>query len=112
MVRFRKELVGGTTSTLVLSILNRAPAHGYEIVRKVNEESDGLLEWKEGTLYPVLHRMESEGQITGVWRETSNGRKRRVYSITSRGKKVLGVQAEEWRLYSITVSTLLGISHA
>jgi PadR family transcriptional regulator len=111
-VRFRKELVGGTTNALILYVLNRAPAHGYEIVRTVNEESDGLFEWKEGTIYPALHKMEKAGHISGAWKQTPNGRKRRVYSITAAGKKVLSEQADEWSVYSTTVDKILGVSHA
>lgn len=111
-MRFRKELVGGTTNALILSVLNRAPAHGYEIVQTVNEESDGLFEWKEGTIYPALHKLEKAGLISGAWKQTPNGRKRRVYSITSSGKKSLVEQTDEWSVYSATVDKILGASHA
>ncbi|MCA9413844.1 MAG: PadR family transcriptional regulator [Candidatus Omnitrophica bacterium] len=110
-MKFRKELLGGTTGTLILSILSRSPAHGYEIVRAINEESSGLLEWKEATIYPALHRLEKSGYLKGHWQEIPNGRKRRVYSLTSSGKKALNDQSREWEQYSSIVDRVLGVNH-
>ena len=111
-MKFRKELLGGTTATLILSILSRAPAHGYEVVRCINEESGGLLEWKEATIYPALHRLEKSGHLDGHWQLLANGRKRRVYSLTTTGKAALADQSNEWKQYSSIVDRVLGANHA
>jgi PadR family transcriptional regulator, regulatory protein PadR len=112
IMKFRKELVGGTTATLILSVLKAGDAHGYEIVRKVNALSDGALEWQEGTIYPALHRLEKSGLIAGRWKKASNGKKRRVYGITDDGRGTLEAQKEEWEAYTKAVGSVLEVSHA
>jgi PadR family transcriptional regulator PadR len=111
-MKFRKELVGSTTTTLILSVLGSAPAHGYEIVRRVNGLSDGILEWQEGTIYPALHKLEAKDLIQGRWIEAGNGKKRRVYSLTEDGKCVLQAEAKEWSVYSQAVANVLRESYA
>ena len=111
-MKFRKELVGSTTSTLVLSVLNTSPAHGYEIIRRVNELSNGVFMWQEGTLYPALHKLEDRELIEGQWVDAENGKTRRVYSLTENGKQALADATEEWAVYSRAVSGILEVSHA
>ncbi len=111
-MKFRKELVGGTTVTLILSALNCGPAHGYEIVRKVNELSNGIFEWQEGTIYPALHKLEAKEFIRGQWVEASNGKMRRVYTLTDEGKRALLSEATKWKVYSKAVESILEASHA
>jgi DNA-binding PadR family transcriptional regulator len=89
IMKFRKELVGSTTATLILSVLNTGSAHGYEIVRRINELSDGIFEWQEGTLYPALHKLEEQELIQGTWMEGANGKMRCVYSLTENGEFTL-----------------------
>ena len=103
--------MGATTSTLILSVLEREPAHGYRIVQIIDARSGGLFEWQEGTIYPALHNLEKSGLISGGWQAQPNGRRRRVYSLTAKGKKALGRQTEEWRIYAKTVTSLLEGSH-
>lgn len=111
-MKFRKELVGGTTAMLILWVLRNDSAHGYEIVREVNALSDGALEWQEGTIYPALHRLEKSGQITGMWQKATNGKRRRVYAITDKGQGTLEVQKEEWEAYTKAVRSVLEVRHA
>ena len=111
-MKFRKELVGGTTATLILSVLKNDDAHGYEIVRKVNALSNGALEWQEGTIYPALHRLEKTGLIIGRWKRASNGKRRRVYDITDDGRRTLDAQKKEWSAYTKAVGQVLEVSHA
>ena len=111
-MKFRKELVGGTTATLILSVLNAGSAHGYEIVRRINELSDGIFEWQEGTIYPALHKLEARELIRGEWIEASSGKMRRVYSITDSGKGALISDAKEWSIYSKAVESILEASNA
>jgi PadR family transcriptional regulator, regulatory protein PadR len=111
-MKFRKELVGSTTTTLILSVLNAGSAHGYEIVRRINELSDGIFEWQEGTIYPALHKLEARELIHGQWVEASNGKMRRVYSLTENGKRALKSDANEWSIYSKAVKTVLEANYA
>ena len=111
-MKFRRELVGSTTATLILSVLNSGSAHGYEIIRRINELSDGIFEWQEGTIYPALHKLEGKELIRGQWVEASNGKMRRVYSLTDGGKRALIANAKEWNVYSKAVENILEASYA
>jgi PadR family transcriptional regulator, regulatory protein PadR len=111
-MKFRKELVGSTTATLILSVLNTGSAHGYEIVRRINELSDGIFEWQEGTIYPALHKLEAKELIRGEWVEASSGKMRRVYAITGEGRRALISDAKEWSVYSKAVESILEASYA
>jgi PadR family transcriptional regulator, regulatory protein PadR len=111
-MKFRKELVGSTTATLILSVLNSGSAHGYEIVRRINELSEGIFEWQEGTIYPALHKLEARELIQGQWVAASSGKMRRVYSLTRRGERTLIDDAQEWSIYSKAVETILEASYA
>lgn len=111
-MKFRKELIGATTTTLILAVLKEAETHGYEIVRRVNELSGGLFEWQEGTIYPVLHKMELAGLIEGRWTVGETGKQRRVYAITTEGSRTLKSQKKEWEIFSQTVSRMLEVKHA
>ncbi len=111
-MKFRKELVGSTTTTLILSVLGTSPAHGYEIVRRVNELSNGILEWQEGTIYPALHKLEARELIRGRWVETGNRKRRRVYALTEGGRRTLHADAKEWSVYSQAVANVLKESYA
>ena len=111
-MRFRKELVGATTAPLILSVLNAGDAHGYEIVQRVNALSEGLFEWREGTVYPALHRLEKAGLIEGGWEDAPNGKRRRVYALTKEGRRELAERTSEWEVYSKAVTKVMGVSHA
>jgi PadR family transcriptional regulator, regulatory protein PadR len=111
-MKFRRELVGSTTTTLILSVLSTGSAHGYEIVRRINELSDGIFEWQEGTIYPALHKLEDKELIRGQWIEAASGKKRRVYSLTSEGKRMLVADSREWKIYSKAVEGILEASYA
>jgi PadR family transcriptional regulator PadR len=111
-MKFRRELVGSTTATLILSVLNSGSAHGYEIVRRINELSDGVFEWQEGTIYPALHKLEARDLIRGEWVEAASGKMRRVYSLTEEGRKSLVNDASEWAAYSRAVESVLEATYA
>jgi len=106
-MQFDKELVKGSVVPIVLRLLGEREMYGYEIVKVVNERTDGLLEWKEGTLYPCLHRLEGEGFITSLWREADTGKKRKYYRITRKGLGELARRTQEWEQFSGAVSALL-----
>lgn len=102
-----KELIGASTALLVLGILAKAPSYGYEIVRQVNEEADGLFAWQEGTIYPVLHKLEREKLLRTQWQESDKGRRRKYYYITATGREKLGQQAEQWQAFNALVSRIV-----
>jgi len=92
-----------STTPLILGILQKGESYGYEIVESVKAVSDQQIEWPEGVLYPVLHRLEKKGLVSSSWRESPEGRKRKYYSITVSGKEALAAERRQW---SIVVSVL------
>ncbi|WP_428389618.1 PadR family transcriptional regulator [Mucisphaera sp.] len=102
-----KELIKGTVVPIVLSLLKEQPRYGYEIVKVVNARTNGRFEWKEGTLYPTLHRLESEGKIKARWQESDTGKRRKYYALTRRGVAELTQRQEEWRSFSAAVNHFL-----
>ncbi len=91
-----KELVAASTEPLVLSILSRGESYGYALIQEVRRLSGDKIEWTDGMLYPVLHRMEDEGWIASRWGEAETGRKRKYYSLKKKGKKALENQRDQW----------------
>ncbi|MHB1167805.1 MAG: PadR family transcriptional regulator [Longimicrobiales bacterium] len=81
---------------LILSVLARAPMHGYQIALDVEERSGGYFRFQHGTLYPILHRLEQEGVIGGDWSDPAQGRARKQYSLTKAGRRRLAGNAREW----------------
>lgn len=97
----------GTLPTLILEALATEPSHGYSIAQQIKERSKGVLDFKEGTLYPALHKLESQGFVESS-EETEKGRPRRYYRITKSGRSVLAKDRAEWRELSRAVSSILG----
>ncbi|MGH7967932.1 MAG: PadR family transcriptional regulator [Limisphaerales bacterium] len=91
-----KDLVAASSKPLVLSILASGESYGYEIIQKVRELSDEEIEWTDGMLYPVLHRLEREGLIASEWRRAETGRERKYYRLTSEGRGALKAEREQW----------------
>ncbi len=92
-----RELVGASSRPLVLSILAGGESYGYEILKQVKLLSGGKLEWSDGMLYPVLHRLERDGLIAGRWQLTEEGRRRKYYRLTTRGKGQPAADRENWQ---------------
>lgn len=90
------ELLKGTLSLLILSLLSRRTMYGYEITATMHRDTDGAFSWREGSLYPSLHKMEQAGLITGEWEEKETGRKRRYYHITKAGRAALKEKLASW----------------
>src|SRR6478609_10758900 len=91
-----KELVAASTEPLILSILGQGESYGYALIQEVKRLSEDKIEWTDGMLYPVLHRMEARGWIKSRWGKSENGRKRKYYSIKKDGHKVLNEKREQW----------------
>lgn len=98
--------IKGTLPTLILQVLEREPNHGYRIAQQIKAKSKGVLDFKEGTLYPALHKLENEGRLES-YEQTENGRVRRYYRLTENGKKVLSKERDEWREISSAVTLIL-----
>ncbi len=90
------ELLKGTLALLVLSLLSRKPMYGYEIAATVHRDTDGAFTWREGSLYPCLHKLQADGLITGQWEEKETGRKRHYYHITKAGRAALSEKLQSW----------------
>ena len=128
-MEFGQDLVKGSIVPIVLALLKERPMYGYEIVKLVNARSGGRLEWKEGTLYPTLHRLEADGLLRSQWAEGgiatppaddrgagdgTNGagtgaatRQRKYYAMTGKGRSELARRSEQWREFSTAVNRIL-----
>lgn len=91
-----KDLVAASSRPLLLSILAEGESYGYELTRKVRELSDGVLEWSDGMLYPVLHRLEREGLVVSEWKQSETGRERKYYRLSSSGRQSLKAERQQW----------------
>ena len=107
-----KDLVGASSRPLVLSILGSGESYGYEIIQKVRELSEEEIEWTDGMLYPVLHRLERDGLIASEWKHAETGRERKYYRLTSEGRKALKAEREQWLRVHNTMCKLWKINPA
>jgi len=103
-VHIDKDLVAASATPLVLAILAGGESYGYAILKRVRELSGGELEWTDGMLYPLLHRLGRLGYVTTEWRTPPEGRRRRYYAITDDGRAALAEQQRQW----VTVTRALG----
>jgi PadR family transcriptional regulator, regulatory protein PadR len=98
-----KDLVAASATPLVLAILAESDSYGYAILQRVAELSGGHLQWSDGMLYPVLHRLERQGHIAAKWSESESGRKRKYYRITKEGRAQLSSQRQQWKVVDDTL---------
>ena len=91
-----KDLVAASATPLVLGILAEEESYGYAILKEIGDRSGGRLEWTEGLLYPLLHRLERLGYVESTWRTPEGGRRRKYYAITEDGRKELAEQRKQW----------------
>ena len=108
-MKISKELVKGSTATLVLSVLKGKDMYGYVIIKEIALRSEQVFELKEGTLYPILHALEQEGCLESYWEEFEN-RKRKYYHLTHKGEKRLKASTEEFAAYTTAVKRVLEFS--
>jgi PadR family transcriptional regulator PadR len=102
----RKELVAASAEPLILSLLAQGESYGYAIIQEVKERSGGKMNWTDGMLYPVLHRLERRGLIKSRWGESETGRKRKYYSLKKEGKTAMAKHQEQWSLVHAVLSGL------
>lgn len=103
-----KDLVAASATPLILSILSEGQSYGYAIIQRVRELSDGQMQWTDGMLYPVLHRLEAQKLVKSRWSLSETGRKRKYYRLTRKGMKVLGDSQGQWGLVYSTLKKLWG----
>lgn len=107
-MKINKELMKGSTVILILTLLERKPMYGYEMSKEMEMRSSGVLSLKEGTLYPILHTLESEGMVESYWSDGEGGRRRKYYQITKKGKEHLKEKQLEWISFRTAVDQVLG----
>ena len=101
------ELMRGVAEPIILRLVAQRPMYGYEIIKIVNEKTKRAFEWKEGTLYPALHRLEGAGLIGSEWLDADNGRKRKYYRITRKGAAELKEKVAEWSAFTAAANAML-----
>jgi PadR family transcriptional regulator PadR len=101
-----RELVAASSKMIILTILNREENYGYKILESIKLLTEGVWVWKEGMLYPMLHKMEKDKLIKSHWAETPSGKKRKYYQITEFGLTQLQKEKTEWKFVNSTLSKL------
>jgi PadR family transcriptional regulator, regulatory protein PadR len=111
MQKIERDALRGHLEGMVLGALERGAAHGFEVLRRLEDLGCGALSLKEGTLYPVLYRLEEAGLVRGEWEDDSAGRRgprRRIYRLTEKGKRDLARRREDWTHFVTIVGRILG----
>jgi len=103
-----RELLKGSISLLLLNLLSRGEMYGYEILQAAAVRSANAFEFKEGTLYPALHQFEKKGLVRSQWRTGDNGRERKYYSLTAKGRKAAQKYERQWQHLAGVVNAVLG----
>src|SRR5919199_3796341 len=96
-MEFNKDLIAASSTPIVLAILAEEASYGYAILQRVRELSGGRIEWTDGMLYPVLHRLERLGHIKARWEVAASGRRRKYYRLTARGRAQLLEEHRQWQ---------------
>ena len=107
-----RELKKGSAELIILSIVEPRARHGYEISKLIETQSAGQLKFHIASLYPLLYRLEERGWLQGKWVEKAGQRRRRFYSLTAEGKRVLGRQRDRWRAFVNAMGLITGVDNA
>jgi PadR family transcriptional regulator, regulatory protein PadR len=103
----RRELIKGNIDALLLSLIGRQPMYGYQIIKELDSKSQGYFRFKEGTLYPALHRLEKNGLIFSKWEMLPSGRQRRYYHITEHGRSLLTEKKSQWLDFAMAMNMII-----
>ena len=101
-----KDLMAASSTPIVLAILAEEDSYGYAIIKRVRDLSEGRLEWTDGMLYPVLHRLERLGHVEARWETAESGRRRKYYRITPRGRVQLAEDRRQWQAVDATLRSV------
>ena len=110
--RVRAKIARGSAELAILALLATESLYGFEISRRIEEESGGVLRFNLASLYPMLYELETRGLIKGRWQQNRSGRDRRYYSLTSAGRKQLVPLRREWNAFFGALDRLAGVSRA
>jgi len=102
----------GSAELALLAVLSEGPLYGYEIAKRIERRTRGVLKFDVASLYPLLYRLEKRGWVIGVWEAGANGRRRRYYRLTAVGRKRLAPLREQWRLFFQALNRLAKVSNA
>lgn len=108
MATYSRELLKGAADTLILSTFADGEKYGYQVVKELERRSEGFFCLKEGTLYPILHRLERQGLLSCRWQTMPNGSERRYYALTSKGQRALSDKLDEWQTFVQAVGRVTG----
>ena len=103
----RRELIKGSIDSLLLCLIDQQPMYGYLIIKELDRRSQGYFQFKDGTLYPALHRLEEVGLIRGEWQTLPSGRHRRYYYITEKGLRSLVTTRSQWRALLVAMNLII-----
>ncbi len=106
MMGINKDLIAASSTPIVLAILAEGDSYGYAILKRVGELSGGRMEWTDGMLYPVLHRLERLGHVEARWEVADSGRRRKYYRITPSGQAQLAEERRQWQAVDATLRGL------
>lgn len=107
-----RELKKGSAELIILAILETRPRHGYEICKLIEQRSQGAMRFHVASLYPLLYRLEERGWLQGKWVEKAGERRRRFYSLTAEGRRVLASQRDTWKAFVRAMELITGKGHA
>jgi len=107
-MHIEKDLVAAMATPLVLGILADGESYGYAIAKRVRELSDGKLEWTDGMLYPLLHRLERQGYVSATWGTASSGRRRKHYALSDAGHRALAEHRRQWAVADSVLGRVWG----
>jgi len=106
-MNYGRELLKGSTDSLLLCLISYQPVYGYQIIKDLEKRSNGYFQFKEGTLYPALHRLEKAGFVQGKWQKLPGGQERRYYYMTQKGQKALEERLAVWQDFSTAVDLIM-----
>lgn len=103
----RRDLIKGSIDSLLLSLIGQQPMYGYQVIKELEGRSQGYFKFKEGTLYPALHRLERAGLLVGRWQMLPSGRQRRYYYITEKGRSILVEKTAQWQDFFAAMNLII-----
>jgi len=106
-----KDLVAASSTPLILSILAEGESYGYEIIQRISALSDEEINWSDGMLYPVLHRLEEQGLVISEWRKMDSGHRRKYYKLNKKGEGVLQQEKHQWEIVNNALRKLWKVSY-
>ena len=108
----RRELIKGSIDSLLLCLIAQNPMYGYQIIKELDKKSQGYFKFKEGTLYPALHRLERASLILGKWQMLPSGQQRKYYHITEKGLSTLAESRDQWQDFLTAMNLIIEPAHA